>query len=85
MTSGYISKLSLKDRFINLKVHKINDSTIETFRIVLVSFQIKNTLKKAWFFKETFLLADFSIEVVLEMPFLTLNNANIKCAWKKLT
>ena len=32
-----------------------------------------------------FLLADFNIEVVLGMPFLTLSNANIQFAKKKLT
>ena len=32
-----------------------------------------------------FLLADLSMEVVLRMPFLTLSNANIQFAQKKLT
>ena len=45
--------------------------------MVLASFQVKNMLEKPWFFKETFLLADFSIEIVLEMLFLTFSNANI--------
>ena len=45
---------------------------------------MKDILKKARFFKETFLLADLSVEVVLEMPFLNFNNADIKFAQKKL-
>ena len=46
---------------------------------------MENTLGRAQFFQETFLLADFSVEVVLGMPFLTLSNADIKFAQKKLT
>ena len=41
-------------------------------------------LKKTRFFQETFLLADFSVEVVLGMSFLILSNTNIKFAQKKL-
>ena len=29
------------------------------------------------FFEENFLLADINLDVVLEIPFLTINNANI--------
>ena len=50
--------------------------------MVLASFQIEDKLKRARFFQETFLLADFSIEVVLGMPFLTLSNADIQFARK---
>ena len=38
MTLGYILKLGLKIRFINVGVQKINGSTFNTFEIVLVSF-----------------------------------------------
>ena len=42
-------------------------------------------LARAQFFQETFLLANTTIEVVLEIPFLIFNNANIQFAEKKLT
>ena len=45
--------------------------------MVLTGFQIKDKFKRAWFFKKMFLLADFSIEVVLEMFFLIFSNTNI--------
>ena len=45
--------------------------------MVLADFQVEDKLGRARFFQETFLLADISMEVVLGMPFLTLNNANI--------
>ena len=85
MTPGYTSKLGLKVCPTNGGAQKIDDSTLKTFEIVLASFQVENTLGRAQFFQETFLLTDLSIEVVLGMPFLTLTNANIKFAQKKLT
>ena len=77
MTLGYASNLGLKVRPTNLRAQKINGSTLETFEMVLASFQVEDMLKKARFFQEMFLLADLSIKVVLQMPFLTLSNANI--------
>ena len=85
MTPGCISKLGLKICTINVEVQKIDSSTLKTFEKILASFQIKDTFEKARFFQKTFLLADLNIEIVLEMLFLTLSNADIKFAWKKLT
>ena len=78
MTLGYALKLGLKVRPTDVGAQKINGSTLETFGMVLASFQIEDKLGKPRFFQETFLLADFSVEVVLGMPFLTFNNANIQ-------
>ena len=85
MTLGYASKLGLKIRSTYVGAQKIDGFTLKTFGMVLASFQVKDTLERARFFQKTFLLADFSIEVVLEMPFLTLSNADIKFAQKELT
>ena len=84
MTLGYASKLGLKVRPTNIKAQKIESFTLKTFGMILASFQMENTHKRTRFFQETFLLADFSIEVVLRIPFLTFNNANIKFAQKEL-
>ena len=85
MTSGYALKLGLKVRLTNDGAQKIDDFTLETFGMVLASFQVEDKLKKAQFFQKTFLLADLSVEVVLGIPFLILSNANIQFARKKLT
>ena len=77
MTPGYASKLGLKVRFTNIKVQKIDGSTLKTFEMVLTSFQVKDMLRRARFFQETFLLADINMKIVLEMFFLTFSNANI--------
>ena len=75
--SGYASKLGLKICFTDDGAQKIDDSTFKIFGIVLASFQMKDKLGRAWFFQETFLLADLSIEIVLHIPFLTFSNVNI--------
>ena len=80
MTPGYASKLGLKARPIDVGVQKIDGSILKTFGMVLASFQIEDTLGRARFFQETFLLADLSIKVVLRMSFLILSNADIKFA-----
>ena len=80
MTPGYASKLGLKIRPTNVGAQKIDGSTLKTFGMVLASFQVEDTLKRAQFFQKRFLLADLSIKVVLGMPFLTFSNANVKFA-----
>ena len=85
MTPAYALKLGLKVHTTNVGAQKINGSTLETFRIVLASFQVEDKLGRTRYFQETFLLADISVEVVLGMPFLTLSNANIQFTKKKLT
>ena len=53
--------------------------------MVIAGFQVEDKLDRARFFQESFLLAKTSWEVVLEMPFLSLSNANIQFAEKELT
>ena len=85
MTPAYASKLGLQVRHTNVGAQKIDGSTLKTFQMVLASFQVEDKFGKARFFQEMFLLADTSSEVVLGMPFLTLNNADIQFAEKELT
>ena len=53
--------------------------------MVLADFHMEDKLGKARFFQETFLLANIDAEVVLSMPFLTLNNADVQFVKKELT
>ena len=53
--------------------------------MVLANFQMEDKLGRTWFFQETFLLADISVEVVLCMPFLTLSNADVQFVEMELT
>ena len=85
MTPTYAAKLGLKVRKIDIGAQKIDGSTLETFGMVLADFQVEDKLERARFFQETFLLADISVEVVLNMPFLTLSIANVQFVKKELT
>ena len=85
MTSAYALRLGLWVHRTDIGAQKIDGSIFEIFEIVLASFQVEDKLGKIRFFQKTFLLADISTEVVLGMPFLTLSNADVQFAEKKLT
>ena len=85
MTPAYVAHLGLKVRMINVGVQKIDGCSLVTYGIVIAAFQVVNKLGCSWFFQETFLLAHISIEVVLGILFLTLSNADVQFAEKKLT
>ena len=61
MTLGYALKLNLKVCFTNIRLQKIDGSTLKMLEIVLASFQVEDMFKKAWFFQKIFLLADLSV------------------------
>ena len=52
--------------------------------MIIATFQVIDKLGKAWFFQETFLLANISIKVILEMLFLIFNNIDVQFAKKDL-
>ena len=82
---AYTSKLGLKVYSIDVGAQKIDVSTLEIFRIVLASFQVEDKFRRARFFQETFLVANISAEVVLDMPFLIFNNTDVQFVEKKFT
>ena len=53
--------------------------------MVIAGFQVLDKQGRTRFFQETFLLADTTIKVVLEIPFLTFSNADIQFSEKELT
>ena len=85
MTPAYTKQLGLWTRKTDVKAQKIDGSLLATYGMVIAAFQVKDKLGRARFFQETFLLADTSIEVILEMPFLTLSNADIQFVEMELT
>ena len=84
MTLAYAPKLGLKVHHIDVGDQKIDSCPFKTFEIVLANFQVEDKLRRTWYFQETFLLADISTEIVLNMSFLTLSNANVQFVEKKL-
>lgn len=74
ITPAFTSKLGFKICSTNVRAQKIDGSTLQTFGIVLTSFQIKDKFGQARFFQESFLLVDTTVKVMLGMLFLTLSN-----------
>ena len=85
MTLAYILKLGPQTCHIDVKAQKIDGSIFETFRMIFLSFQVEDKLKKARFFHETFLLTDISVKVVVNILLITFSNTNIRFVEKKLT
>lgn len=61
-----------------IRVKKIDGPILDIFGIVIISFSIKNEQKKSRFLKKTFLLSDISINIALEVLFITLSNVKIE-------
>ena len=85
MTLAYAKKLGFQVRKTDFRAQKIDGSLLWTFRMVIAGFQIEDKLSRVWFFQESFLLAETSMEVVLAMPFLAFNIADMQFAQKELT
>ena len=61
----------------NVGAKKIDSTILETYKMVVSTFSISNKDGREKFFKESFLLADVKPEIVLEIHFLTMSNADI--------
>ena len=69
---------------IDVGAQKIDGTTLETHGLVVAAFSVINKANRVRFFKETFLMANVSLEVVFGMLFITLSSANIDCLGQKL-
>ena len=85
MAPAYAKQLGPQVRKTDVGAQKIDNSSLWTFRMVIAGLQVEDKLGRARFFQDSFLLAETSIELVLEMPFLTFSNADIQFAEKELT
>ena len=77
MSPTYVERLGLKTWKTNVGAQKIDGSTLETFEMVIVDFQIVDKGGRHKFFQKTFLVADNKFEMILKMPFLKPSNADI--------
>ena len=77
ITSAHAKQLGSQTQNTDIGAQKIDGLLLETYDIIIGTFQVIDKLDKVCFFLEKFLLADTSIEVVLRMLFLTSSNADI--------
>ena len=85
MSSVYAKRLGLKTWKTNVGARKIDGSVLKTFGMVIADFQVENKGGRPKFFEKTFLVADTKFEVVLEMFFLKISNANLAFGEETLT
>ena len=83
-------KLGLQIWKTNVGAQKIDGSALETFGMVITSFQVENKGGRPKFFQETFLLANTKFQVIVGLPFLKFSNANMSFGekilmWKSYT
>ena len=55
-----------------------------THGMILVNFLLENKWRRLWVFKETFLMADTAMKIVLRMSFLTFSKVEINFAGQEL-
>ena len=77
MHPAFAERLGLVVQTTNIGTQKIDGTTLETYGMVVAAFSVTDQTNRVRFFEETFLVANVSPDVVLEMPFLTLSSANI--------
>ncbi len=77
MNQAFTSQLGLKICKTNIGAQKIDGTTLETYEIVVSIFSMLDKDVRERFFEKSFLLADNKPDVMLEIPFLTMNNTNI--------
>lgn len=77
MSQAFVFQLNLKIRKTNIKAQKINSITLETYQIVVSIFSVLDKDNKMRFFKQNFLLTDIKPDIILEMLFLFMSNADV--------
>ena len=85
MSRAFARKLGLYIQKTNVEAKKIDDSTLETFGMVITDFQVEDKGGRPRFFQKTFLVANTKVEVTLEMLFLKISNADMVFGEKILT
>ncbi len=77
MSQAFTQQIGLKIRKTNVGAQKINGNTLETYGMVVSIFSVSDKDGREKFFEESFLLTDVRPDIVLEMPFLTMSNADV--------
>ena len=81
---AFAKELSLPIRSIDIRAQKIDGTALETYEMIVAAFLVENKANRVRFFEETFLVANVSPEVVLEMPFFTLSGADVDFLGREL-
>ena len=80
----FAEKFGFMMQTTNVGAQKIDGTTLEIYKMVVAVFSVTGKADRVKFFKETFLMANVSPDVVFGMPIFTLNGADIDFLEKKL-
>ena len=80
----FAKEQSLSIRPTDIKVQKINGTTLDTYKMIIVAFSMMDKANQVRFLKQTFLLANVSLEVVFEMPFFILSDVDVDFSSREL-
>lgn len=70
-------ELGLRICKTHIDTYKINSSRLETFDIIIALLQVNGKDRKFYFFEETFLLVDISMDFVFRIRFLIFTNVKV--------
>ena len=73
----FAKELDLPIRSTDIKVQKIDGTTLDTYGMIVTAFLVTNKTNQVWFFEETFSMANVSPEVVFGMLFFILSDADV--------
>ena len=73
---AFTQKLSLHIGKTNVGAQKIDDSALETFKMVIADLKVEDKAAKSRFFQEIFSVADTKFEAILGMPFMKISNTD---------
>ena len=82
--SAFAKELGLLIRLTNIRAQKIDGTTLDIYKMLVAVFLVKDKANRVGFFKETFLVANVSSEIVLGMLFLILSDANVDFLGREL-
>ncbi len=77
MSQAFTYQLGFKICKTNVGTQKIDSATLKIYGIIVSTFSMSDKDGRERFFEESFLLADVKPDIVLEMSFLTLINADV--------
>ena len=80
---AFTRRLGLVVQSTNVGTEKINSAILETYKIVIAALSVIDQVNKVRFFEKNFLMANVSLDVILEMFFLTSSSANVNFLKKK--
>ena len=84
MHPAFAKRFGLVVQPTNVGTQKIDSTTLETYGMMVAAFSMTDQANKVRLFEKTFLVANVSPDVVFEMPFQILSNADVNFPKREL-